>query len=173
MHIIIGFLTAVATLLYVLERLGIDIGWLNPWAWKRRRAWLKQSTGNPIFALNEPIDAIALLATAAAKIDGDIALEEKEQLKAVFQKTFNQSEKEASQLLGASVHLLGSGEEVYQSPEKIVKCSLPKFTEEQKSSSINLISEIINLGTSPSDLQTDFLEKIKRCLSPATDKSNW
>ena len=37
MHIIIGFLTALATLLYALDRLGVDLGWFNPWAWKRRR----------------------------------------------------------------------------------------------------------------------------------------
>ncbi|HRH77467.1 MAG TPA: hypothetical protein PK129_09000 [Cellvibrionaceae bacterium] len=119
MHIIIAFLTALATLLYALERLGVDLGWLNPWAWRRRRAWLKRSTGNPVFSLDKPIDAAALIVTAAAKIDGDISIQEKEELKSIFVSSFNLPEKEATQLLGASVFLLGSGEDVFNSPDRV------------------------------------------------------
>ena len=173
MHIIIGFLTALATLLFALDRLGLDLGWLNPWAWKRRRAWMKKSTGNPVYGLDKPIDAIALIATAAAKIDGDLSIEEKEKLKMIFQTTFNQSEKDSAQLLGASVHLLGSGEEVFQSPEKVLKRSLELFSEEQKSSSVDLVSEIINVGHKPSDLQKEFLGKVKKIMIPGVSKSEW
>ena len=173
MHIIIGFLTALATLLYALERLGVDLGWFNPWAWKRRRTWMKQSTGNPAYGLDKPIDAIALLATAAAKIDGDLSIEEKDQLKRIFQSTFNQSEKEASQLLGASTYLLGSGEDVFQSPEKVIKRSLEKFTEVQKTLSLELLSEIIHVGNAPSDLQKEFVEKVTKSIQPAANKGGW
>lgn len=46
MHILIALITAVATLLFALERVGVDIGWINPWAWtssptRRRRPRLK------------------------------------------------------------------------------------------------------------------------------------
>lgn len=173
MHIIIGFLTALGTLLFALDRLGVDLGWLNPWAWKRRRAWIKQSTGNPAYRLEKPIDAIALIATAAAKIDGDLSIEEKEKLKLIFQSTFNQSEKDATQLLGASVYLLGSGEDIFQSPEKVLKRSLERFSEEQKSSSMQLLSEIINVGNSPSGLQKQFIEKVKKIMIPDLSKSEW
>lgn len=173
MHIIIGFLTALATLLYALERLGVDIGWFNPWAWKRRRAWLKQSTGNPAYGLDKPIDAIALVATAAAKIDGDLSIDEKAELKNIFQSTFNQTEKEATQLLGASVYLLGSGEDIFQSPDKVLKRSIEKFSDEQKESSIELVCKIINVGGAPSALQEEFFNKVKKILSTRNNHSSW
>jgi len=172
-HIIIGFLTALATVLFALDRLGIDIGWFNPWAWQRRRAWLKQSTGHPAYGLNKPIDAIALIATAAAKIDGDLSIEEKEKLKVIFQKTFNQSEKDAVQLIGASVYLLGSGEDVFQAPEKVLKLSLESFSEAQRTSSIELISEIINVGGQPSEVQTVFFKKVKKIMTSNASRNEW
>ena len=56
MHIILGFLGAVVTILVLFKRLsdaGIDIGWLNPFAWRRRRAWRNKYQGNPIFSLSD------------------------------------------------------------------------------------------------------------------------
>lgn len=173
MHIIIGFLTTLVTLLYLLERLGVDLGWINPWAWKRRRAWLKQSTGNPAYGLDKPVDAIALIATAAAKIDGDLSIEEKEELKSIFRVTFNQSEKDATQLLVASVHLLGSGEEIFKSPERVLRRSIVNFTDEQKISSIDLLNKIINVGGAPSELQEEFFRKVKDMMSPSGGKVDW
>lgn len=173
MHILIGLITALGTLLYIMERMRIDIGWLNPWAWKRRRAWRKQSTGNPAYSLDRPIDAVALIATAAAKIDGDLSIEEKEELKRIFQNTFNLSEQEAAQLLGSSVYLLGPGEDVFQSPEKILQRSLDQFSDEQKASSIELLSKIIHVGGAPSNLQQEFVNKVHSVMNPSDGKSSW
>lgn len=173
MHIIIGLLTALGTLLYVMERMRIDIGWLNPWAWKRRRAWSKMATGNPVYGLDKPIDAIALIATAAAKIDGDLSIEEKEALKNIFRNTFNLSEQEASQLLGSSVYLLGPGEDVFQSPEKVLQRSLDQFSDEQKASSMGLLSAIINVGGAPSNLQQEFVSKVRKAIHPNDEKNSW
>jgi len=156
-----------------MERMRIDIGWLNPWAWKRRRAWAKLSAGNPVYGLDKPLDAIALIATAAAKIDGDLSIEEKEALKNIFKNTFNQSEQEASQLLGSSVYLLGPGEDVFHSPEKVLQRSLDKFSAEQKVSSMKLLSEIIHVGGAPSNLQQEFVNKVERVMNPDDGKSGW
>ena len=70
MHILIAFLTALASVLYAMDRLGVDIGWLNPWAWRRRRRWMKQLHTNPAFNLDSPLEAMALLLLATAKIEG-------------------------------------------------------------------------------------------------------
>jgi len=173
MHIIIAFLTALAGLLYALERLGVDIGWLNPWAWKRRRAWKKQSTGNPAFTLDKPIDAIALVATAAAKIDGDISIEEKTELRNIFRETFQKTDKQAAELLASSVYLLGSGEAVFKAPEKVLKRSLEKFSEDQKSSSISLLKKVIAVGGDASDSQSEFYKKIEKSLYSNHENDKW
>lgn len=173
MHLIIGFLTALATLLFALDRLGIDLGWFNPWAWKRRRAWLKQATGNPAYGLDRPIDAMSLIATAAAKIDGDLSIEEKSSLKTLFQDTFNQSEKDAAQLLGSSVYLLGPGDDVFPFPERVLNRSLDSFSDAQRKSSMELLSEVINIGGGPTELQEQFYEKVGKVLGPETNKDQW
>ncbi len=173
MHLIIGFLTAVATLLFALDRLGVDLGWFNPWAWKRRRAWMKQMTSNPAYSLDSPLDSIALIATAAAKIDGDLSVEEKDKLKKLFQTTFNKSDKDAAQLLGASVYLLGSGEDVFQYPEKVLHRSLESFSAAQKESSLELISEVIQVGAAPSALQIEFMKKVRSVLDSEKKIGEW
>lgn len=173
MHIIIGFLSAIATLLYVLERLGIDLGWINPWSWRRRRAWLKRATGNPAFLLNNPIEAVALLVTAAAKIDGDISIEEKEELKSIFISTFNLTEKDAAQLLGSSVFLLGSGEDVFNSPEKVLRNTIDKITEEQKLSIVNMLANVASIGGSTSNVQMEFVSKVRSALYTNGETRNW
>lgn len=172
MHIIIAFLTALVTLLYALERLGVDLGWVNPWAWSRRRAWLKRSTGNPAFSLDNPIDAVALIVTAAAKIDGDISIQEKEELKSIFIATFKLSEKEATQLLGASVFLLGSGEDIFKSPEKVLRNSIDKFTEVQKNSVFEILEKVVSIGGSASSVQIEFVSKVHSAIYPNVEKHN-
>ena len=42
MHIIIGLLGSLVTIFYLLDRLGVDIGGLNPFYWYRRRAFAKK-----------------------------------------------------------------------------------------------------------------------------------
>ncbi|MEM7765753.1 MAG: TerB family tellurite resistance protein [Pseudomonadota bacterium] len=173
MHVLIAFLTAVAGLLYALERVGIDLGWLNPWAWKRRRAWRNQTTGNPVFRIDNPMDAIALLAAATAKIDGDISIEEKEKLKALYQSTFNMTEQDAVQLFGSSIFLLGPGDEVYPNVEKILKPSLEGFTDEQKTLSITLLREVAALGAGATETQRQFVAEVEGVLSQDSGTKNW
>ena len=45
---------------------------------------VKALYGESRFSLDKPIDAAALIVTAAAKIDGDISIQEKEELKSIF-----------------------------------------------------------------------------------------
>ena len=60
MHIIFGLLGTIVTILILLNRLadaGIDLGGLNPFLWSRRRKWRKQYEGNPVFKIENPMDA--------------------------------------------------------------------------------------------------------------------
>ncbi len=46
MHVIIGVLGSIITILILLNRLaeaGIDLGGLNPFLWKRRRQWKQKN----------------------------------------------------------------------------------------------------------------------------------
>jgi hypothetical protein len=107
MHIVIGFLTSLVTIFYLLDRLGIDLGGFNPFHWRRRRAWLKRYGSDPIYAVEDPMEVAALFVVGVAKIDGDLTAEEKKAILAELSSNFSLDEREATQLLGSSVHLLG------------------------------------------------------------------
>lgn len=75
MHIILGILGVVVTILVLLNRLqegGIDIGWLNPFSWHRRRKFRQQYQLSAAYTLDNPMDVAALFMLAIAKADGDL-----------------------------------------------------------------------------------------------------
>jgi uncharacterized tellurite resistance protein B-like protein len=173
MHILIGLITAVATLLFAMDRVGIDIGWLNPWAWRRRRRWIKQLNANPAFNLDSPMEAMALLLLATARIDGDLSAEEKSELRHMFEAEFKQSPESASSLLSSSTYLLADGEAVFKRPDQVLEKSMAKFSAEQKSSSIELLQRVAAIGGGPSPAQRDFVSNIVRLLSPEKPTKGW
>lgn len=163
MHIILGLLGTIVTILVLLNRLsenGIDIGWLNPFTWRRRRAWRKKYEGNPIFSLEAPLDVAALLATSMAKIDGEMSREEKAVLLGLFQSEFGKSEKEASDLLMSSIYLFGDGQEALSKPEKIMQRSLPQFNEEQARSVLDLLQGVLKLDSANEAEKQSYLDRI-------------
>jgi len=168
MHIILGLLGTIVTILVLVKRLsdvGIDITWLNPFTWHRRRSWRKQYEGNPIFSLDHPLDVAAMLATTVAKIDGEISKEEKGILLSLFQSEFGKSEKEASDLLMSSIYLFGDGEEAIAKPEKIMKRSLHSFTEDQASSVMSLLNTIKDIDSTNSNDKDRFISKVNKVFS--------
>lgn len=164
MHIILPLLGTIVTILVLLNRLaqaGISLGGLNPFLWRRRQKWKKQYEGNPIYQIDSPLDLAALLATATAKADGDMSSDEKKTLLDLFQKEFNVDKKGAAELLISSAYLLGSGEELKNNLEKVIKPSLANFTEEQAVSTRNILDGICSVDTSGAELKRTFAERAK------------
>ena len=173
MHILIAFITVLVSLLYALERLGIDIGWINPWAWNRKRKWMKQYHANPSFCIESPLEAVALLLTATAKIDGDLSSEEKNDLLRIFEKELHQSSKDASALLVSSIHLLGQSREVFNRPQDVLAPNISKFTASQKKSCIDLLNVIAQVGAPPSQAQKEYMATISSILVPPENEESW
>lgn len=174
MHLIIGLLTAIASLLYALERLGIDIGWINPWAWKRRRGWQKQYNANPAFHSESPLEAVALLMTAITKVDGDLSSDEKAELLKLFEEELKQTSEDASALLRSSVFLLGRGEEVFASPEKVLDKCIDNFTDAQKATTIYLLTRMSEVSGSATSVQKAFISKVDgRFKGTPKSAENW
>jgi|TARA_B110000908_G_C10230559_1_gene440341 uncharacterized tellurite resistance protein B-like protein len=173
MHLLIALLTAIATLLFALDRIGIDIGWLNPWAWRRRRQWMKQLNANPAFNLDTPMEAMALLLLATARIDGDLSSDEKQELRKIFEDSFNQNTRDSSALLSSSTYLLGDGLEVFKRPQDVVSKSLEKFSSEQRESSIQLLTRISEVSGPASDSQKDYISSIRGVFYSSKDKGSW
>lgn len=80
MHVL-GLLGTIVTILWLLHRLaemGIDLAGLNPFLWRRRRRWRNNYQANPIFKIDSPLEATALLVTAIAKADGEMSSKEEQ-----------------------------------------------------------------------------------------------
>ena len=107
MHIVLGILGSIITILYMLDRLGINLGGLNPFYWRRRRAWAAKYQGDPIYSIEDPMHVAALLIVGTAKLDGDLSAEQKNVILSQFESSFSLDSRAASELLGSAAHLLG------------------------------------------------------------------
>ena len=177
MHVIIGLLGSIITILWLLHRLaemGIDLGGLNPFLWQRRRKWKKQYEANPIFILDGPMEVTALLITATAKADGDMSSEEKREILSIFENEFKLSKRDAASLLISSSHLLGKGDEVRDQLDKVLNPSLDNFTKEQAVSAIELLQRISEIGGPATEMQSELIHKATAILErPLTPKKKW
>jgi hypothetical protein len=177
MHIALGLLGAIITILILLNRLadaGIDLGGMNPFLWKRRRKWKTQYEGDPIYKLSKPLDVTALLMVGVAKSDGDMSAEDKATILGLFQSEFHLSEREASELMIASVYLLKDGEALHSSLKAVVAPSLPDFTDEQLLSAVSLVQKVSEIESSASGAKLELAKKVIAELMPETKaKGKW
>lgn len=169
MHIVLGILGSIITILILLNRLaeaGVDLGGLNPFLWNKRRKWKKKYDGNPIFKIDNPMDATAILMVAIAKADGDMTKEDKTQLLDLFQSEFHLSSKDAAGLLISSVHLLGDGSEVEGKIPKFLAPSKASFSKRQTESALFLISKVTgDLDKAHANVK-DMVQSIQTELTP-------
>jgi len=149
MPAILGLLGTIVTILWLLYRLaemGIDLGGLNPFLWQRRRKWKKHYEANPIYKIDSPLEATALLITATAKADGDMSAEDKQTILRMFEHEFHLSTRDAVALLTASSHLLGKGDEVRDNLKGVLAPSLAHYTPEQSRSAVDMLERIASGG---------------------------
>lgn len=177
MHILLGLLGAVVTILVLLYRLadaGIDLGGLNPFAARRRRAWRQKFESNPIFSLDNSVDIAALLVVGVAKIDGDMSAEEKRALLGEFQTTFELSEGKASELLGSSAHLIGDGEVLQTQIDDVLAGRKELFSDAQAASLIEMMGRIAHTDGTPTAQQLGLIDAVRLSLAgPDIPQSTW
>ena len=168
MHIVLGALALIVTALIVLNRLadaGIDLGGLNPFLWRRRRAWRNKLEGNPLFHLTDPQEVAAVLAVGVAKIDGDMSADEKRALLREFGTTFGLGSRQAAELLGSSVYLLGDPKVLLEQLDSVLQGSADKFTSDQVVSSLAMLERVASSAGAPSGTQRGLIEAIRSRLS--------
>lgn len=176
MHIIIGILGSIVTILYLLnrlQRLGIDFGWLNPFTWYRRRQWKQKVTKNPVYTLEKPIEAVAGLLYSAAKCSGDITQEHKKAILKIFTDEFELNDNDAIALLSSTNFLVKDEDDVANHLKKFLEPSFSQFSDEQKSKTLNYVETIIQIDDQPSAKQQSLLKNLNGFMKPDTQKSNW
>ena len=164
MHIVLGVLGTIVTILVLLNRLaeaGIDLGGLNPFLWQRRKKWKKKYEGNPIYKIESPMDATAILMVAISKADGDLAKEDKQKLLSLFESEFKLPKKDAAGLLISSAHLLGDGSELRNNVKKFLAPSIEAFSNEQMESAVVLLDQTVGPESSAHPSQVEIFEAAK------------
>jgi uncharacterized tellurite resistance protein B-like protein len=162
MHILLGLLGSLVTILYLLDRLGVDIGGLNPFGWRRRRGWRQKFEANPIYTLSDPREMAAVLLVSVAKIDGDLTAEEKRGLLAEFGRAFSLSEKQASELLSATVYLLGDMQVIIDQADELLARYRQQFAPEQISSLLEMIDRVAAIDGTPTAQQQQLVDRIRK-----------
>lgn len=177
MHILLGLLGAIVTILVLLHRLadiGIDLGGLNPFMWRRRRAWRQKYEANPIFSLRDPIDIAALLVVGVAKIDGDMSAQEKRALLGEFETTFELTESKASALLGGSAHLIGDGQVLQTQIDDVLAGRRELFSEQQVESVLEMMERVAHIDGAPTARQLALIDSVRRLLAqPPASRGTW
>jgi uncharacterized tellurite resistance protein B-like protein len=172
MHYVIGFITAIAGLLWALnslQRSGVDLNAFNPFVWWRRRQIEKFYGANPLHVLDNPMEVAALLMLAIAKCDGEVSREEKQFLLRTFETEFHLPVHEASSLLSQVSFLLRDETDITGQLQKILHRSRSSFTVEQTESSIDLMRQTAFLGGHMSETKQALINETARILgaSPA------
>jgi hypothetical protein len=164
MHVILGLLGTIVTILYLLHRLadmGIDLAGLNPFYWRRRRAWRKKYEGDPIYAVENPMEIAAIVTVAVAKIEGDITAEQKQLLLTEFSERFSLSDRDASQLLGSATHLLGHPQIIGNQLDGLFERNANLFSADQAESLTAMMQRVAAAEGAPSETQIELMNSVR------------
>lgn len=163
MHIILGILGSVITLLILVSRLsdaGLDIRKLNPFAWSRRRKWQKKYYADPAFSLDRPMEAVAGLLYVMAKCSGEITREQKECILNLFQIEFHLDEDKARELLSSSSFLLKDEDQIIENLKDFLKPSLEKFDDEKRASTLVMLHKVADCEGTRTRKQEEFMSQV-------------
>ena len=166
MHVVLALLGSVVTILYMLDRLGIDLGGMNPFYWQRRRAWAKKYQGDPTFSVEDPMHVAALLVVGTAKLDGDLSAEQKKHTLDQFESKFSLDSQAASELLGSAVHLLGAPQVINTQLKSLANKNKDLFSREQAESMIQMMMDVAAVDGDLSAKQDEYIANVRTMYIP-------
>jgi len=161
MHVVLGLLTSIVTILYLLDRMGIDLGGLNPFYWRRRRAWAAKYQGDPIYSVEDPMHVAALLVVGAAKLDGDLSAEQKKVVLSQFESTFSLDSSAASELLGSAAHLLGAPQIIDAQLSGVAEKNKGRFSNEQAESMLQMMTDVASVEGGTTTKQSEYIASVR------------
>lgn len=167
MHIVIGLLGSIVTIMYLLDRLGIDIGGLNPFYWYRRHAFAKKFGSDPVYSIEDPIHVAALLIIGTAKLNGDLTAEQKNVAQQQFESSFSMDAREASELFGSAAHLLAAPQLIDTQLRKLADKNADRFSTEQAESMVQMMIAVASADGDMSEPQQDLIETIRSQVVPS------
>ena len=162
MHIFLGLITAVASLLWALNRFGVDIHSLNPFHWQRRNRWKKQMATRPIHTLTKPIEAAAVLIVGIAQTEGLVSREQKAGIINIFRTELKQDETAANDMFGSAAFLTKHVLDLAAEVPLILAPNKAYFSEEQARSLLNMLTLVAAMDSAISTVQQNIIKAVER-----------
>ena len=160
MHILLGLITAIASLLWALNRFGVDIHSLNPFNWHRRRQWQKKLSTKPIHTLKKPVEAAAVLIVGIVQSEGLISREQKSEILNIFVNDLKQDKADAHDMLGSAVFLLKDIRDVEAEVPQILAPNKEYFTEPQARSLVQILTRIATFEGDITATQSNIIKAV-------------
>ena len=173
MHIVLGLLGSIISILYVLDRLGVDIGWLNPRYWRHRRDWAKKYHGDPIYSIEDPVQVAAVLIVGVAKLEGDLSAEQKQAILGQFENKFSLDSRAASELFGSVAHLLGAPQVIGSQLDGLATKYSDSFKSDQAESVIEMIEQTAAVGGTLSITQREYVDGLRSKICSPEQSGTW
>lgn len=162
MHIILGLITAVASLLWALNRFGVDIHSLNPFHWHRRNQWKKQLATKPIHTLTRPIEAAAVLVVGIVQMEGLVSREQKAGILDIFKTELKQDETAAADMFGSAAFLTKSVVDLAAEVPMILAPNKAYFSDEQAKSLVSMLTRVAAMDSAISPAQQNTINAVER-----------
>ena len=170
MHIIIAAITALAGLIWALnslQRSGFDLNSLNPFYWIRRKRWENKQI-NPLYALENPREMVAVLMFAVLRQAGDPTEEQKNHLLSLFNDELKFGEKGSRDMYSLSSYLLSTDPNYAHKVPDLIAPALERISPDQLRSAQDLVERVAHFSNTPTSTQAEFIRSISDVVSRHT-----
>ena len=165
MHIVIGFLVAVGTVLFALNRLqanGLDLNAFNPFTWFRRHKWKQKHGIKAIHAINNPMEVAAVFLVGIAMLDDELTIEQRDFIFSIFTDEFGVSDESAGELFASAAYMLKNETDISGQVRQIFAPTKSQFTLEMINSVIVYLNKVANFDSEASDFQRSLINSVER-----------
>jgi len=165
MHILIAVITAIAGLLWALNSLqnaGVDLNAFNPFTWARRRKWEKRLGTKPMHALQDSMEAAALLVVAVARAEGEITRDTKMEILKLFEQEFGISRSRSLELFSASTYMLRDVLDIPAEVRHVLAPSKADYRQGHIEKLLGMMHRVATAEGEASPAQGDIINAVKR-----------
>ncbi len=158
---LLGLVVAIAVALGALKRNGVDIGWLNPFTFFHRLRWRRKSQVPPLYALDHPVDVVAVMALAAVQTSGMVTSKQKEGVLALLCQHLSMDGAEANKLWILSSHLLRHRALDAREVPGVLTKSADKFSDYHQNTLLNVVKAAIAIEPPENAAQRELVTAIE------------
>ena len=109
MHIVVGVLVALGSVLWALNRLqanGLDLNAFNPFTWFRRHKWKQKQGKKALHLIESPMEVASVLLVGIVALEGAITIEQRDYIFSVFTDEFGVPNEAAGELYASASYLI-------------------------------------------------------------------